>query len=328
VVPAENATVSIAVLDDYQRRARELADWDSLGPGAQVTFLHDPIPPDQLIKVLADFEVLVVMRERTALRRPVLEQLPRLRLLVTTGMRNASVDVDCLRERGVVMCGTGLAGERRSGVPGTAEVAWALILAASKRVTIEDRAVRAGRWQLDLPMTLAGRTLGLAGLGNLGASMVGPARAFGMDVIAWSRNLSTERAASAGARLVSKAELLASSDVLSVHLVLGERTCGLFTGADLAQMKPTAILVNTSRGPIVDTNALVEALRSGTIAAAGLDVYDMEPLPTEHPLTTLDNVILLPHLGYVNEPAFRVMYTEAVENIATFLAGSPVRVLT
>jgi phosphoglycerate dehydrogenase-like enzyme len=318
----------VAVLDDYQRRAREYADWDSLGRGVEVTYFHEPIEPDALAEALADFEVLVLMRERTAFPRVTLERLPRLELVVTTGMGNASVDVAYLHDRGVVVSGTGgIGGPPTGGLPSTVEVAWALILATCKRVTIEDRALRAGSWQLGLPTNLAGATLGLAGLGNLGGAMVAPARVFGMDVIAWSENLTDERTAELGVRRVSKAELLAASDVLSIHLVLSRRTRGLLGAADLAQMKPSAVLINTSRGPIVDEPALVDALATGKIAAAGLDVFDREPLPADHELLGLGNAVLLPHLGYVSEPAFRVMYAQVVEDIAAFLAGAPIRLL-
>src|SRR5580700_8072706 len=306
---------TVAVLDDYQGRAREYADWASLEPGVEVEFFREPISPDALALTLAEFDVLVLMRERTAFPRSVLEALPNLRLLVTTGMRNASVDVAYLRERGVTVCGT-------------AEVAWALILAVCKRVTVEDRAIRSGHWQLGVPVNLAGATLGLAGLGNLGAAMVGPARAFGMDVTAWSQNLTEERAAAVGVRRVSKAELLSGADVLSIHMVLSDRTRGLFQAADLAQMKSTAVVINTSRGPIIDQRALIDALRNQTIAGAGLDVYDQEPLPAAHELTALDNVVLLPHLGYVSEAGLRNMYGQAVEDIAAFLAGAPIRTVT
>lgn len=317
---------TVAVLDDYQGRAREFADWTSLEPGVEVEFFREPISPDALAVTLAEFDVLVLMRERTAFPRSVLEALPNLRLLVTTGMRNASVDVGYLRQRGVTVCGTGgTGGAAAPGVPSTAEVAWALILAVCKRVTIEDRAIRSGHWQLGVPVNLAGATLGLAGLGNLGAAMVGPARAFGMDVTAWSQNLTEERAAAVGARRVSKAELLSGADVLSIHLVLSDRTRGLFQTADLALMKSTAVVINTSRGPIIDQRALIYALRNRTIAGAGLDVYDQEPLPDGHELTALDNVVLLPHLGYVSEPGLRNMYRQAVEDIAAFLAGAPIR---
>jgi len=317
------------VLDDYQRRAAGLADWPALGPQAEVEFFHEPIGQNALASTLAGFDVLVLMRERTAFGRPVLEALPRLRLLVTTGMRNAAVDLDYLAGRGVVVCGTGgPGGPAGPGIPSTAEVAWALVLAVCKRVTIEDRAIRAGGWQLDLPRNLAGSTLGLAGLGHLGAAMVGPARAFGMDVMAWSQNLTEQRAGSLGVRRVSKDELLTDSDILSIHLVLSERTRGLFGTGELARMKPTAILINTSRGPIIDEQALIAALRGGTIAAAGLDVYDREPLPAGHELTTLENVVLLPHLGYVSEPGLRHMYGQVVEDIAAFMAGVPIRVVS
>jgi phosphoglycerate dehydrogenase-like enzyme len=318
----------IAVLDDYQRRAHEFADWSSLGPDVEVTYFHDPIDPALIAATLADFEVLVLMRERTAFPRAVLELLPRLELVVTTGMQNASVDVAYLLERGVVVCGTGAPpGPSPPGLSSTTEVAWALILAAAKRVTFEDRALRAGRWQVDLPTNLAGATLGLAGLGRLGGAMVAPARVFGMNVIAWSQNLTIERASELDVRRVSKAELLAASDFLSIHLVLSQRTRGLFGAAELAQMKPTAVLVNTSRGPIVDESALVEALTAGTLAAAGLDVFDREPLPPDHPLLGLENAVLLPHLGYVSEAGLRTMYGQVVEDIAAFLDGAPIRLV-
>jgi phosphoglycerate dehydrogenase-like enzyme len=319
----------VAVLDDYQRRAEQFADWESLGRDVVVSFFHAPIERAELPTTLADFDALVLMRERTPFPRSVLEQLPRLELLVTTGMRNASVDVEYLHDRGVVVCGTGLSGGSEApGVPSTVEVAWALIFATFKRVTIEDRALRAGVWQLDLPRNLAGATLGLAGLGRLGAAMVGPARAFGMDVIAWSENLTEARTAEVGVAKVSKEELLERADVLSIHLVLSDRTRGLFGAGDLALMKSSAVLINTSRGPIVDERALIEALRSQSIAAAGLDVYDREPLPADHELLALDNAVLLPHLGYVSEDSLRAMYAQVVEDIAAFTGGSPIRVLT
>jgi len=318
----------VAVLDDYQGRAHEFADWDSLGGDAEVTFFRRPIPREALVDTLSGFEVLVLMRERTAFPREVLERLPRLQLAVTTGMRNASLDAEHLRERGVPVSGTGMAGSSAHGLASTVEVAWALILAVCKRVTLEDRALRNGHWQLDLPTNLGGATLGLAGLGRLGGAMVAPARVFGMDVIAWSENLTAERGAEFGVRAVSKEELLERSDVLSIHLVLSDRTLGLFGAAELALMKPTAALINTSRGPIVDERALIEALRSGTIAAAGLDVYDQEPLHADNELLSLENTVLLPHLGYVSEQAMRSMYADVVADIAAFQAGAPIRLLT
>jgi phosphoglycerate dehydrogenase-like enzyme len=318
----------VAVLDDYQRRAAQFADWGSLGDGIDVDFLHELIPRAQLAERLAGYEVLVLMRERTRFDAEVLVQLPRLALVVTTGMRNASLDVDHLVGRGVVVSGTaGVSAPTPGGVPSTAEVAWALILAVLKRVTVEDRAIRAGRWQTDLPANLGGATLGLVGLGHLGASMVGPARAFGMDVIAWSQNLTSERAAEVGAEPVSQEELLGRSDVVSIHLVLSERTRGLIGADELSRMRRTAVLINTSRGPIVDERALADALKNGTIAGAGLDVYDTEPLPAGHVLTELDNAVLLPHLGYVSEASLRNMYEQVVEDIAGWRDGAPIRTL-
>ena len=319
----------IAVLDDYQRRAPGLADWDSLGPRVEIDFYDAPIPPSRLAEMLGGYDGLVLMRERTPFPRSVLEQLPKLSLLVTTGMRNAAVDIAYLNERGTVVSGTGIGPHSpTTGVPTTVEVAWALILALYKRVSIEDQALRHGTWQLGLPRSLAGATLGLAGLGRLGAAMVPPARVFGMNVIAWSENLTEARAAGVGVRRVSKSQLLAQSDVLSIHLILSDRTRGLFGSEELAQMLPSAVLVNTSRGPIVDEQALIAALRAGTLAGAGLDVFDQEPLPANHELLSLQNAVLLPHLGYVDENTFRDMYSQAVEDIAAFLSGKPIRQLT
>ncbi len=318
---------SVAVLDDYQGRAPELADWGSLGPELEVSFFDEPIPREQLAHRLAGFEALVLMRERTRFDQEILSQLPDLRLVVSTGMRNASLDVAHLLGRGVVVCGTGMMAPAPGGVPTTTEVAWALIFAVLKRVTVEDRALRAGHWQTGLPANLAGATLGLAGLGNLGGSMVAPARAFGMDVIAWSQNLTARRADELGVAAVSQSELLARSDVLSIHLVLSDRTRGLFGVDELRQLRRTAVLINTSRGPLVDEAALVAALQDGTLAGAGLDVYDAEPLPAGHPLTTLDNAVLLPHLGYVSEPTLRHMYEQVVEDLLAWRDGSPIRTL-
>jgi phosphoglycerate dehydrogenase-like enzyme len=308
----------VAVLDDYQGRAHELADWSSLGSEVEVSFFHAPIDRSALAGELAPFDVLVLMRERTALPRTLIEQLPKLRLVVTTGMSNASIDMACLHEREIAVAGT------QGGGNAPVEIAWALIFAVTKRLLIEDRAIRDGSWQLGFPLELEGATLGLAGLGRLGSGMVAAARAFRMDVIAWSQNLTDERAAEVGVRKVTKEELLRESDVLSIHLVLSDRTRGLFQAQDLAAMKPGAVLINTSRGPIVDESALVDALRTKAISA-GLDVFDVEPLPDDHPLLSLENVVLSPHLGYVSERNFRSMYEQAVENIAGFLNDGPVR---
>ncbi len=342
MTPAEAASAAIltamrvAVLDDYHRIANTLADWESLG--VEVAFFDRPLAREQLAGALAGFDALVLMRERTAFPREVLEQLSDLRLVVTTGMRNASLDVEYLRERGVRVCGTGIPGygsrdslgagnAQPNGLPSTIELAWALIFALFKRVVHEDRAIRAGIWQQGLPLNLAGATLGLAGLGRLGAQMVVPARAFGMDVIAWSQNLTQERAHEAGARQVSKEELLALSDVLSIHLVLSGRTRGLIGADELRRMRRTAFLVNTSRGAIVDERALIEALRSGWIAGAGLDVYATEPLPADSELLGLENTVLTPHLGYVSREGLAEMYAQVVEDLAAYLRGEPIRVI-
>ncbi|HEX3614986.1 MAG TPA: D-2-hydroxyacid dehydrogenase family protein [Solirubrobacteraceae bacterium] len=322
----------VAVLDDYHRIAHTLADWGSLG--VEVDFFDAPIAREQLPAVLAGYDTLVLMRERTAFPREVLEALPKLELLITTGMRNASVDIDYLQSRGVRVCGTGIPGyggtavESPPGVPSTIEVAWALILALFKRVSSEDRAMRQGNWQQGLPTNLAGATLGLVGLGRLGAQMAAPARAFGMDVLAWSQNLTAERADEVGVRRAeSKRELLSQADVVSVHLVLSDRSRGLIGALEFEQMKPTAFLVNTSRGPIVDERALLAALQSDTIAGAGLDVYDIEPLPKDHPLLELPNTVLTPHLGYVSREGLAEMYGQVVEDLAAVLRGEPIRVI-
>jgi len=309
----------VAVLDDYLHRADTFADWESLGPDVTVTFFHDPMGEEELASHLADADVLVLMRERSRFPRSLLQRLPNLRLVVTTGMRNASLDVDYLHERGVTFCGTGYAGQRGPGVSGTVEVAWALILSAVKRVGIEDRALRAGRWQTGFPGELAGATLGLIGLGNLGSQMVGPARAFGMDVIAWSTNLTPEAAAQAGATYVTKDELFGRADVLTIHLVLSGRSRGLVGAAELGLMKATALLVNTSRGPIVDEAALIDALRSHRLAGVGLDVFDTEPLPADHPLRFMDGVVATPHIGYVADRVYRTFYGEAAAEIGRWL---------
>jgi phosphoglycerate dehydrogenase-like enzyme len=317
----------VAVLDDYARRVATFADWGSLGEGVEVTYFYDPIPEDRRAATLGEFEVLVLMRERTPLPRSVLERLPNLRLVVTTGMVNASVDSEFLRAKGVVMAGTGLGAGELPGVMSTTELAWALIFVTTKRLLAEDRSVRAGAWQVAFPTLLAGTTLGLAGLGRLGSEMVAPARAFGMDVVAWSQNLTRERTDEAGVELVTKEDLLRRSDVLSIHLVLSRRTRGAFGAAELALMKPTAVLINTSRGPIVDEAALIDALRAGRLAAAGLDVFDREPMAAGHPLLSLERTVLTPHLGYVSESGFRSGYRQVVENIAAFLDGNPIRVI-
>ena len=263
----------------------------------------------------------MAMRERTPFPRALLERLPRLRLLVTTGMRNASIDVKAAKERGITVCGT-------SGLPyPTAELAWGLVLALFRRIPAEDRASREGRWQTTVGLGLNGKTLGVLGLGTLGSRVAKYGRAFDMEVLAWSQNLTAARAAEVGATLVSKDELLQRSDVVSVHLVLSDRTRGLIRARELGLMKRTAYLVNTSRGPIVDEAALLHALENGTIAGAGLDVFEVEPLPPDHPFLRLPSTVVTPHLGYVTEETYRIFFGHAVENIKAFLDGKPVRVL-
>ncbi|HLI11766.1 MAG TPA: D-2-hydroxyacid dehydrogenase family protein [Alphaproteobacteria bacterium] len=312
----------VAILDDYQKASLGLADWARLGAEVKVEAFDRPFADgDEAATRLAAFEVIVAMRERTPFPRALIERLPRLRLLVTTGMRNAAIDMAAASSRGVLVCGTEM-------LPyPTAELTWGLILSLSRNIPVEDRAMRAGGWQTTLGVDLRGKTLGVIGLGRLGAEVARIGRAFGMEVVAWSRNLTDERATSAGAARVEKAALLARADVVTIHLVLSERTRGLIGAAELAAMKRTAFLVNTSRGPIVDTAALIEALRTRRIAGAALDVYDAEPLPADHPLRRLDNVVLTPHLGYVTAENYRQAYGQAVEDIAAFLAGKPVRVL-
>jgi phosphoglycerate dehydrogenase-like enzyme len=312
--------VRVAVLDDYQRVALSYGDWDGLGAEVQV-FADHLAGDDEVVERLAPFEVVVAMRERTPFTRARLERLPNLRLLVTTGMRNASIDLDAARDHGVMVCGTGSLG------PPTAELAWALILAVTRHVTEEDAAMRAGGWQHTIGPELAGRTLGILGLGRLGARMAGIARAFEMTAIAWSQNLPAERAAEAGAELVTKQELFRRADVVTIHVVLSDRSRGLVGARELGLMKPTAYLVNTSRGPIVDEAALLDALTSGRIAGAGLDVFSTEPLPPDSPLLSAPRTVLTPHIGYVTRGTYEIFYRDAVEDIAQWLAGEPVRVL-
>jgi phosphoglycerate dehydrogenase-like enzyme len=314
--------IRVAILDDYQQVAAEMVDWESAVPDATFTFFPDHVADrDALVERLAGFDAVVAMRERTPFPREALDRLPRLRLLVTTGMRNAAIDLAAAAELGVTVCGT--AGSRTS----TCELTWALILALLRHVPAEDAAMRAGGWQHTVGADLAGRTLGVLGLGNIGGQVARVGAAFGMRVIAWSQHLTSEAADRGGARRVERDELFREADVLTIHLVLSERTRGLVGEAELAAMKRTACLVNTSRGPIVDEAALVAHLRAGRIAGAALDVYGVEPLPADHPLRGLPNTVLTPHLGYVTEGAYRTFYAEAAEDVAAFVTGRPVRVL-
>jgi phosphoglycerate dehydrogenase-like enzyme len=312
----------VAVLDDYQDAAREFGPWSELGAAAEVTVFTDHVAETgALVERLAPFDVIVAMRERTRFPRAVLERLPRLRLLVSTGMGSGHIDLEAARERGITVCGTGGRGEP------PAELTWALILGLARHIAEEDAGIRAGSWGLTVGTDLAGATLGVIGLGNLGQRVARVGLAFGMRVIAWSQNLDPGLAAAAGVEPVTKQTLLREADVVTIHLRLSERTTGLIGAADLALLKPTALLVNTSRGPIVDEAALVDALRSGRIGGAGLDVFDAEPLPPGHPLRTTPRTLLTPHIGYVSASSYRVFYGDAVEDIRAFLDGRPIREL-
>lgn len=310
----------IAVLDDYQDIARSLADWGTLD--AELVVFTDTVRhPDELVERLAGFDVVVAMRERTPFPADVLERLTDLRLLVSTGPRNAAIDVRAAGRLGITVCATGY------DPSPTAELAWALILAAARNLPRETGSMRDGGWQLSVGTGLSGKTLGLLGLGTLGSRVAKIGQAFGMRTIAWSRHLTADAAAEHGVRAVSKEELFAESDVVSVHLVLSHRTRGLVGAAELRSMKPTALLVNTSRGPILDEDALLDALRDGQIACAAIDVYDTEPLPADHPLRSAPRALLTPHIGYVTRDLYETFYRDAVEDIAAFRDGSPVRVM-
>lgn len=311
----------VAVLDDYQGAALRSADWQSLHPAAQIEAFPEHIADqDALAHRLHTFECVVLMRERTAFSKSLIDRLPNLRLIVTAGMRNAALDVEAATARGIQVSGTDML-----GYP-TAELAWGLIIALMRHIPQEDAAIRKGRWQLPLLGNgLQGKTLGILGLGRLGSQVAAYGKIFRMNVIAWSQNLTDDKAAEHGARRVSKEELFSASDIATIHLVLSGRSRGLVGADDLARMKKTAYLVNTSRGPIVDQTALLDCLRAHRIAGAALDVYDVEPIQKDHPFLKLDNVILTPHLGYSTEEAYCAIYTQTVEAIRGFLDGKPVR---
>lgn len=312
----------IAVLDDYQGVALEMADWSHLAAAHSITVFRDHLSDQAAVaERLRPFDIVCLMRERTPMRRALIESLPNLRLIVTTGPSNASIDVAAAKTRGIVVCGTGHA------IQGTSELTWGLIIALARKIAFEDRAIRDGRWQSTVGIDLQGKTLGLMGLGRLGSRVAKVGLAFGMTVLAWSQNLTAEHAAEHGAALVGKDELLRRSDVLSIHLVLGDRTRGLIGQREFGLMKQGVLLINTSRGPIVDEGALIDALKTGRIGGAGLDVFDVEPLAAGHPLRALPNTVVTPHIGYVTEAAYRTFFGDTVEAITAFLAGKPIRVL-
>ena len=309
----------VAVLDDYQDAALQMADWNVLPPDTKVQVFRDHLASSEAVaERLKDFEIVVAMRERTPFPRSLLERLPKLKLLITTGMRNASIDVGAATDLGITVCGTQGVGYS------TAELTWGLILALLRHIPREDKATRDGHWQVSVGVGVRDKVLGVIGLGNLGSQVATVGKAFGMSLLAWSQNLTAERAAQFGATLVSKDELLSRSDIVTIHLVLSDRTRGLIGARELGLMKRSAYLINSSRGPIVDEPALVQALRQGAIAGAALDVYDEEPLPLDHPLRQLPNTVITPHLGYVTVEGYKVFYGNIVEDIQAFLQG-PVR---
>lgn len=319
---APTSVTRVAILDDYQRVALSMADWSILGPGVSVQPFHDRIgSEDAVSERLRNFDVIVAMRERTAFPGTLIERLPALKLLVTTGRRNASIDVKAASAKGVVVSGTSTL-----ATP-PVELTWGLILSLARHIPRESAAMRDGSWQTTVGTGLHGKTLGVIGLGRLGTDVAKIGKAFGMHVIAWSQNLTRDITDPLGVELVSKQSLFERADVVTVHLVLSDRTRGLVGEQEIRSMRPTALLINTARGPVVDEQALIHALRRSVIAGAGLDVFDEEPLPRDHPLRRLENALLTPHLGYVTTENYRLAYGEAVDDIRGFLAGNPVRVI-
>ena len=318
--------MQLSILDDYQGVALDMADWSVIRDrGIEIAVERFPFADEEdVLRSLAESEIVCAMRERTAFPKPIVDRLPKLKLLITTGMRNASFDMEALKARGVTVCGTGGPG---GGNEDTAELAWGLILGAARRIAEDHAFMRHGGWQTRIGHRIAGKTIGLLGLGRLGSAVARVGIAFGMKAIAWSQNLTAEKAAVHGVERVEKDDLFHRSDILSVHLVLGPRSRGLVGAREIGLMKPSAILVNTSRGPICDTEAVIAALKAGRLAYAGFDVYDQEPLPINHPLRTAPNVLLTPHIGYVTEENYRSFYPQIVENVVAFLDGNPARVI-
>jgi phosphoglycerate dehydrogenase-like enzyme len=313
--------VQVAILDDYQGVALQSADWSVLKGKADIAVFRDHLSdPAALVQRLRPFDVLCVMRERTPLTRTILEQLPNLKLIASTGFRNASIDLIAANERGVTVCNTGYVSN------GAIELTWALILAIVRNIPAEFASLQSGHWQTSIGGDLEGKTIGLVGLGNIGARIGKIAHAFGMNIVAWSQNLTRESAEKHGALLVSKEELFRAADIVSIHLVLSRRTIGIVGATELGLMKPTAYFVNTSRGPLVDESALINALKNRTIGGAALDVYDTEPLAASHPFRSLDRLLVTPHIGFVTEKTYKIFYHDTVENIAAWLNGTPMRV--
>jgi phosphoglycerate dehydrogenase-like enzyme len=315
--------VRAAILDDYQNVAMKMADWSAISKDVEFKVFNTPLGgPDAVIKSLQGFAVVVGMRERTAFPRKVIEALPDLKLLITTGARNNSFDVKACAERGVIVCGTGSFGSPTTGI------AFGLMLELTRRIGFENARLKAGApWQVTIGRDLEGLTLGILGLGKLGQRSAAVGKAFGMKTIAWSQNLTEDKAKAAGADLVSKEDLFRNADFVTIHLVLSDRSRGLVGAKELGLMKKTSYLINTARGPIVDEKALIAALQNNTIAGAGLDVFDVEPLPPDHLFRTMDNVVITPHLGYVSEQNYRKYFPDVVEDIRAWLDGKPVRVI-
>jgi phosphoglycerate dehydrogenase-like enzyme len=317
----------LAILDDYANVALSMVDWSRVAGRCDIDVFDRALQvPDEAAEVLAPYHVLCHLRERTAMPRALIERLPNLRLVAITGHEHRTLDLAAARERGILVTISGQRPGSGQG-EGTPELTLGLMLALARSIPREHTGMRAGHWQSTVGTTLHGRTLGVVGLGRVGRRVAELGRAFGMNVIAWSQHMTAEAAAAAGARLVSKAELLERSDYVSLHLVLGERSRGVIGAAELARMKPTAFLVNTARGPLVDESALLAALRERRIAGAGLDVFWQEPLRPDHPIRGLDNVVLTPHLGYVVEDSLRPFYEDTAENVAAWLDGAPIRIV-
>jgi phosphoglycerate dehydrogenase-like enzyme len=316
--------VRAAILDDYQNVAMKFADWSKISKDVDIKVFNAPLDgPDAVIKALQGFAIVVGMRERTPFPRKVIEALPNLKLLITTGARNNSFDVKACAERGVTVCGTGAAGSPTTGI------AFGLMLELTRRIGSENARLKAGEpWQVTIGRDLEGLTLGILGLGKLGQRSATVGKAFGMRTIAWSQNLTEDKAKAAGADPVSKKDLFRNADFITIHLVLSDRSRGLVGAKELGLMKKTSYLINTSRGPIVDEKALIAALQNNAIAGAGLDVFDVEPLPLNHPFRKMDNVVITPHLGYVSEQNYRKYFPDIVEDIRAWLDGKPVRVIS
>lgn len=315
----------VAVLNDYQNAALQMADWSEVQARTELHVFNRPFESiDAAAAALGDFTILCLMRERLRFPAEMFARLPNLKCVVTTGSYNLEIDLDAARKQGVVVCGTTNGLGRRA----TAELTWGLILALAKHIVREDREIRRGSWQTTVGTMLYGKTLGIVGLGGVGGTVAGYAKAFGMRVLAWSENLTSEKAREFDAQLVDKETLLRESDIVTLHTILSDRTRGLIGESELAQMKKTALLVNTSRGPVVDERALMSALENGGISGAAIDVFENEPLPLDHPFRTLpDRILVSPHIGYVADEVYEVFYTDTVQAVLAYLDGAPIRVL-